>query len=87
MWGRHPQLSYLDHPPLHAWLMGAVRHDPGLVAILTARPDLADAGRGACDRWAIAGRLAPDNRTHLFWKTAAIYVSLPHGRGDDAGVP
>jgi 4-amino-4-deoxy-L-arabinose transferase-like glycosyltransferase len=27
--------------------------------------------------WAIAVRLAPDNREQLFWKSAAIYVSLP----------
>jgi len=25
LWGRHPALSYLDHPPLHAWLQ-AVAH-------------------------------------------------------------
>jgi hypothetical protein len=24
LWGRHPALSYLDHPPLHAWLQAAV---------------------------------------------------------------
>lgn len=24
LWGRHLALSYLDHPPLHAWLQGAV---------------------------------------------------------------
>ena len=22
MWGRIPELSYFDHPPLHAWLLG-----------------------------------------------------------------
>ena len=22
MWGQHPSLSYFDHPPLNAWLLG-----------------------------------------------------------------
>lgn len=22
MWGQHPGLSYFDHPPFHAWLLG-----------------------------------------------------------------
>jgi 4-amino-4-deoxy-L-arabinose transferase-like glycosyltransferase len=25
LWGQHPALSYFDHPPLHAWLLGLVR--------------------------------------------------------------
>lgn len=24
LWGQHPALSYFDHPPLHAWLQGAM---------------------------------------------------------------
>src|SRR4051794_30260911 len=24
MWGQRPALSYFDHPPLHAWLLGVV---------------------------------------------------------------
>jgi 4-amino-4-deoxy-L-arabinose transferase-like glycosyltransferase len=25
LWGRHPQLSYFDHPPLQAWMQGAAQ--------------------------------------------------------------
>src|SRR5690606_13322189 len=24
LWGQHPDLSYFDHPPLNAWLLGLV---------------------------------------------------------------
>ncbi len=77
MWGQHPQLSYLDHPPLHAWLMGAVSVVLGWSPFSLRALTWLTLGGVLAVLWTIAGRLSPDDRSHQFWKSAAIYVSLP----------
>jgi len=61
LWGRHPALSYLDHPPLHAWLQGLAHATLGTSALaLRLGPALSTLGTGWL-LWRLARRLAPDD--------------------------
>jgi len=75
-WGQHPDLSYYDHPPLHAWLLGVVSLFgwwPISIRILT----WATLGGTFWLFWLFAKRLAPENPAERFWLTAAIYLASP----------
>ncbi len=77
MWGQKPAWSYLDHPPLHAWLL----HIVGLVLgwnlfSLRALTWLTLAGT-LWIMWLWAKRLRPNDPGAWFWPTAAIYLASP----------
>lgn len=75
-WGQHPDLSYYDHPPLHAWLLGLVSLFgwwPISIRILT----WFTLGGTLWLFWLFARRLAPENPAERFWLTAAIYLASP----------
>lgn len=75
-WGQHPDLSYYDHPPLHAWLLGVVSllgWWPISIRILT----WLTLGGTLWLFWLFAGRLAPEARAERFWLTTAIYLASP----------
>lgn len=75
-WGQHPDLSYFDHPPLHAWLLGVVSLFgwwPLSIRILT----WATLGGTLWLFWLFARRLAPGAPEERFWITAAIYLASP----------
>lgn len=77
IWGQRLQLSYLDHPPLHAWLLGGVSAVLGWSPFsLRALTWLTLAG-SLWMLWRIVAQLVPFDRVHQFWKVAAIYLSLP----------
>ncbi len=62
LWGRHPALSYLDHPPLHAWLQAAVHALLGTSRFsLRLAPALTSVASGWVV-WRLARRIAPDDR-------------------------
>lgn len=77
MWGQHPAWSYLDHPPLDAWLQGLVASlfgwSPISLRLLTW---LSLAGILAV-LWAWAGEIAAETRAATFWRTTATYLTLP----------
>ncbi len=77
IWGQHPQLSYLDHPPLHAWLLGIVGAVLGWSPFSLRALTWLTLGGSIWILWLIAGRLAPQDRVHQFWKVTAIYLSVP----------
>ncbi len=77
IWGQHPQLSYLDHPPLHAWLMGMVGVVLGWSPLSLRALTWVTLAGSLWILWLLVGRLAPDDRIHQFWKVAAIYLTLP----------
>lgn len=77
LWGQRPALSYLDHPPLHAWLMGLVSLAFGwnvlslrLLTWITFAVDV-------LVLWLFARRLAPDGWRPWFWTSLAIYLGSP----------
>lgn len=75
-WGQHPDLSYYDHPPLHAWLMGLVSVFgwwPISPRILT----WATLGGTLCLFWLYARRYAPTEASLRFWQTSALYLASP----------
>jgi hypothetical protein len=77
VWGQHLALSYLDHPPFHAWLQGLVSLVLGWS--LPALRFLSVATSAAClwVFWIWAKRLRPDNPKPTFWLTAAMFYSAP----------
>lgn len=76
MWGQHPGWSYLDHPPLHAWLLGIVSvlgWHPFIVRLLT----WVSLAVVMAVFWSWAKRLAPENAAIWFWRATAIYLASP----------
>lgn len=62
LWGRHPALSYLDHPPLHAWLQALVHALLGTSLVsLRLAPALTSVASGWVV-WRLARRLEPTDR-------------------------
>jgi len=75
-WGQHLDLSYYDHPPLHAWLLSVVALF-GWWPISTRILTWLTLGGTFWLFWLFARRLAPDNPAERFWLTAAIYLASP----------
>lgn len=76
MWGQKPAWSYLDHPPLNAWLLGL----SSLLgwSIWTLRlPALLTLAGNLWIFWLWAKRLQPDNPAGWWWSTVAIYLATP----------
>lgn len=76
MWGQHPALSYFDHPPLHAWLLGLVSlvsWHPFAVRVLT----WASLAVVLSIFWAWSRRLSPAAPRLWFWRATAIYLASP----------
>lgn len=77
LWSQHPALSYLDHPPLHAWLLWVASRLFGWnLFSLRALTWLTLAGT-AWVIWAWSKRLAPDNPRVWFWTALTIYLASP----------
>jgi 4-amino-4-deoxy-L-arabinose transferase-like glycosyltransferase len=77
MWGQRPALSYFDHPPLHAWLLGLTSKtlgwSPFSLRILTW---VCLFGTLALFRdW--ARRIAPADPAGWFWRSSAVYLATP----------
>lgn len=77
LWGQHPALSYYDHPPLQAWLMGLVAQLFGwntvslrLLGWFTTAATLL-----LLHDW--SRRLAPDDHRRYFWAAVAAWYASP----------
>lgn len=77
IWGRHPDLSYFDHPPLNAWLQGVSGavfgwNLPGVrvPVVLTLFGDLWLLSR-------FARHLAPGAAREIFWLSAILFLATP----------
>jgi 4-amino-4-deoxy-L-arabinose transferase-like glycosyltransferase len=77
MWSQHLDWSYFDHPPLHAWLLGALGAILGWSPLALRLLTLLSVGGSLAVLWALARRLSPEAPQDWFWKAAAIYLSLP----------
>ncbi len=76
MWGQHPALSYYDHPPLNAWLLGLSSAIFGWNTFALRLP-VALAFVGDVVALAlIARRVGGDWRGH-FWLTLLIFLATP----------
>ena len=76
MWGQKPGWSYLDHPPLHAWLLGLMSVFGWNHFALRLLTWLSFGGTLWIFRlW--AQRLKPADPGAWFWPAAAIYLATP----------
>jgi len=77
LWGQRPALSYLDHPPLHAWLLWGVSRLLGwnLFSLRALTWLTLGATIYLVHLW--SKRLAPDNARVWFWTALAIYLASP----------
>jgi 4-amino-4-deoxy-L-arabinose transferase-like glycosyltransferase len=75
LWGRHPALSYLDHPPLHAWLQ-ATAHAALGTSLFSLRlwPALTSVATGLLVH-RLARRLAPEDAAAGPGAVAAFFAS------------
>ncbi len=77
MWGQHPALSYFDHPPLNAWLIGLADavFGRGIVQMrLWAVPTFI--GTALILR-AWARQFGGDDWVGVFWRALVIYLAAP----------
>ena len=77
LWGQHLALSYLDHPPFHAWLQAGVAAALGWNLFALRFLTLITAGLTLWILFVWAKRIEPDNWRPRFWLSAALFYSSP----------
>lgn len=77
MWGQHPGLSYFDHPPLQAWLLGVSDALFGRSLFGLRWMTLATLGGIFWIFHLWAKRLAGEAWQTLFWPGIVIYLASP----------
>jgi 4-amino-4-deoxy-L-arabinose transferase-like glycosyltransferase len=76
MWGQRLGWSYLDHPPLHAWLLRAMSVFGWNYLSLRALTWVTLAGT-LWIFWLWAKRLEPEDPAAWWWPSAAVYLATP----------
>ena len=77
MWGQHPGLSYFDHPPFHAWLLGISDAIFGR-SLLGLRWMTFVSMAGVFYIFHLwAKRMVGENWQALFWPGVVIYLASP----------
>jgi len=77
LWGQRPALSYFDHPPLHAWLLGLTSRVLGWNLFSLRALTWVTLATTLWIFWDWAKRLAPEGPALYFWRTTAIYLASP----------
>lgn len=76
-WSQHPALSYFDHPPLHAWLLGLVGQVLGWNLYALRALTWLTLAITAWIFWYWARQLSPDDPKGYFWRSALLYLASP----------
>ncbi len=76
MWGQHPALSYYDHPPLNAWLLGLSGAVLGWSKLALRVPVVLAFVTDLALLALISRRIAPDWPEHL-WVTLLLFLVTP----------
>jgi 4-amino-4-deoxy-L-arabinose transferase-like glycosyltransferase len=77
MWGQHPGLSYFDHPPLQAWLLGLSDLVFGRSLFALRWMTLATLAGTFYIFHLWARRMAGEDWQALFWPGVVIYLASP----------
>lgn len=77
MWGRHPQLSYYDHPPLQGWLQGISYMLFGHSFFALRWMTWAALAVELWIFYRVAVRLAGDSWRPVFLRSAAVFLASP----------
>lgn len=77
MWGQRPELSYFDHPPLHAWLLGLAEKVVGWHWWSVRALTWVCLAATLAVFWAWARRIMPDKPHDYFWRTTTLYLATP----------
>lgn len=77
MWGQHPGLSYFDHPPLQAWLLGVSDAIFGRSLLGLRWMTFAALAGTFYIFYLWAKRLVGENWQTLFWPGIVIYLASP----------
>jgi hypothetical protein len=77
MWGQHPGLSYFDHPPLQAWLLGISDALFGRNLFALRWLTLLTLAGTFYIFHLCARRMAGENWQALFWPGVVIYLASP----------
>jgi 4-amino-4-deoxy-L-arabinose transferase-like glycosyltransferase len=77
MWGRHPALSYFDHPPLQAWLQGLSHTLFGRSLFALRWMTFAALGGVLWIFYLVARRLAGEAWRPVFLRSTAVYMAVP----------
>jgi hypothetical protein len=77
MWGRHPALSFYDHPPLQAWLQGLSHAIFGRSLFALRWMTAACLAVNLWIFYLIAKRVAGSRWRSFFLKSATIYLASP----------
>lgn len=77
MWGQRLELSYFDHPPLHAWLLAIAEKLVGWHWWSVRALTWVALGATIAVFWAWARRISPDDPKDYFWRTTTLYLATP----------
>lgn len=77
LWGQHPDFSYYDHPPFHAWVQGVVTALFGRSFFTLRLPNLLSNGLLFYTYYQISCYLYGKHRISYFWLTLALLLASP----------
>lgn len=77
MWGQRPELSYFDHPPLHAWLLWLTEKVVGWHWWSVRALTWICLAATLWVFWQWARRIMPGDPREYFWRTTTIYLATP----------
>ena len=76
LWGQHPALSYYDHPPLNAWLLGLSSMALGWTRLAMRAPVILAFVADVFALWLIARRIGGHWQGH-FWVSVLLFLATP----------
>ncbi len=77
MWGQHPALSYYDHPPLNAWLLGLSGAVFGWTGFALRLPVALTLLADILALWLLSRRIAGAHWQGHFWLTLLLFLATP----------
>jgi 4-amino-4-deoxy-L-arabinose transferase-like glycosyltransferase len=77
MWGRHPALSYYDHPPLNAWLLSLSSSLLGWNVLALRAPVALTFLADILALYLLARRIGGEDWRGLFWLTLLLFLTTP----------